>query len=156
MNKQEATQLLALIKLSYPNAYRDMDDVSKRATVNMWQSSFPDVPYSIMEQAFGHYRMTSKFPPTVAEIVEELKHIHNIAFERALLCKGVGNDECMEQYRAIMSATRRYKDVDNFWGEIEALPLIGGGNDVQRLGASRGEHGTQDRLPLLDAGERRG
>ena len=155
MNKQEATQLLALIKLSYPTAYKDLDDVSKRATVNMWQSSFPDVPYQIMEQAFSHYRMTSKYPPTVAEMVEELKHIHNIAFERALLCKGIGNEEGMEQYRAVMDVTRRYKDMDNFWGRFDTFG-IGGGNDVQRLGASRGELGIENRLPLLETGERRG
>ena len=51
MNKTEATKLLALIKIAYPTAYRDMDDASKVATVNMWQMSFPDVPYPIMEQA---------------------------------------------------------------------------------------------------------
>ena len=72
MNKPEATKLLALIKIAYPAAYRDMDEASKKATVNMWQMSFPDVPYPIMEQAFNHFRMVSKFPPTVAEMVEEL------------------------------------------------------------------------------------
>ena len=41
----------------------------------MWQMSFPDVPYPIMEQAFNHFRMASKFPPTVAEMVEELKKV---------------------------------------------------------------------------------
>ena len=156
MNKQEATQLLAIIKLSYPTAYRDMDDVSKRATVNMWQMSFPDVPYHIMEQAFNHFRMRSKFPPTVAEMVEELKSIHTMAMERALLCRTVDNEEGVRQYQEIMKLTQRYKDADNFWGRLETVPLIGGGQDVQRLGASRGELGYEDRLPLMDAGERRG
>ena len=40
MNKQEAIQLLALIKVAYPEAYRDMDEASKKATVNMWAMSF--------------------------------------------------------------------------------------------------------------------
>lgn len=133
MNKQEATQLLALIKLSYPTAYRDMDDVSKRATVNMWASSFPDVPYPIMEQAFSHYRMTSKFPPTVAEMVEELRSIHFIALERAMLCKSVGNEDGFKQYQAIMGYTHAYKDMDNFWGRMNSFPMLGGANDVQRL-----------------------
>ena len=83
MNKQEAVKLLALIKIAYPTAYRDMDDESKKATVNMWQMSFPDVPYPIMEQAFNHFRMVSKFPPTVADIVEALRHIYYHATEGA-------------------------------------------------------------------------
>ena len=59
MNKQEAVKLLALIKVAYPTAYRDMDDATKKATVSMWQMSFPDIPYPIMEQAFNHFRMVS-------------------------------------------------------------------------------------------------
>ena len=148
MNKQEATQLLALIKLSYPTAYRDMDDVSKRATVNMWASSFPDVPYQIMEQAFINYRMTSKFPPTVAEMVEELRTIHNIAMERALLCRSIDNEEGVKQYQAIMQVTHRYKDMDNFWGRMDSFPTLGGANDVQRLGTPGYHDGTNDRLSL--------
>lgn len=151
MNKQEATQLLALIKLSYPTAYRDMDDVSKRATVSMWASSFPDVPYQLMEQAFNHYRMTSKFPPTVAEMVEELRSIHFIALERAMLCKSVGNEDGVRQYQAIMSCTHAYKDTDNFWGRVEAFPMIGGMDNVQRLGTPGYHDGIGNRLPSPDA-----
>ena len=33
MNKQEAIKLLALIKVAYPTAYKDMDQASKQATV---------------------------------------------------------------------------------------------------------------------------
>jgi hypothetical protein len=152
MNSQEATQLLALIKLSYPTAYRDMDDISKKATVKMWASSFPDVPYPIMEQAFNHFRMVSKFPPTVAEMVEELKSIHNIALERALLCRSIGNEDGIKQYQAIMNYTHAYKDMDNFWGRFDTFE-IGGVNDVQRLGTPGNYDGTQNRLPLLETGE---
>lgn len=148
MNSQEATQLLALIKLSYPNAYRDMDDVSKKATVKMWASSFPDVPYTIMEQAFSHFRMVSKFPPTVAEMVDELKSIHNIAMERALLCKSIGNEDGVKQNQAIMSYTHAYKDVDNFWGRMNSFPGIGGGQNATAPGnyLDRG-----DWLSVMDA-----
>ena len=41
MNKVEAAKLLELITLSYPNAYRGMEDAWKKATINMWQMSFP-------------------------------------------------------------------------------------------------------------------
>ena len=131
MNKTEATKLLALIKIAYPTAYRDMDDISKKATVNMWQVSFPDVPYALMESAFNHFRMVSKFPPTVAEMVEELKQLHYQATELALISKGLGDEERVKQYRSIMDCTYRFKEMDGFWGQVNGggLPMIGGGSN---------------------------
>lgn len=128
MNKQETVKLLALIKIAYPTAYRDLDDVSKTATVNMWQVSFPDVPYALMESAFNHFRMRSKFPPTVAEMVEELRQMHYQATELALICKSVGEEEKVKQHQAIMRATWRFKDMDSYWGQVNGcdLPMIGG------------------------------
>lgn len=136
MNKQEATKLLALIKIAYPTAYRDMDEASKKATVNMWYMSFPDMPYPIMEQAFNHFRMVSKFPPTVAEMVEELRNIYNQAVEGALLQKSLGNQELVDKYRLVMAYTARYKDTDNLGGlNISTIPQLGGGDYVGLPGA---------------------
>lgn len=129
MDKYEAAMLLELIKLSYPAAYRGMEDKWKVATINMWASSFPDVPYPIIEQAFNHYRMSHKFPPTVAEMVEELKHIYYEATEGAMISKGLGNQEMVDRYRMVMAYTARYKDTDNLGGlNINSLPRMIGGN----------------------------
>ena len=154
MNKVEAAKLLELITLSYPNAYRGMEDAWKKATINMWHMSFPDVPYPIMEQAFNHFRMVSKFPPTVAERVEELKRIYNQAVEGALVHKSLGNEEAVQQYRLVMAYTARYKDTENLGGLNmgSLLGRIGGADDVQRLGASRDRLDRENRLSLLDAG----
>ena len=153
MTRQEAIKLLALIKVAYPTAYRDMDQASKQATVNMWQMSFPDVPFLIMEQAFNHFRMVSKYPPTVAEMVEELRHINYQATENALICSSFGEIEEVRRYEAIIQATSRFKDA-NVGYQIRSLALAidGGEGNVQGLGASRDNHGTEDRLSLLDAG----
>lgn len=128
MNKAEATKLLALIKIAYPTAYRDMDDISKKATVNMWQVSFPDVPYALMESAFNHFRMVSKFPPTVAEMVEELRKVYYQAQEGALVNKGLGNEEMVLRFREVMAYTSRYKDEDLGGLNISSLPRMMGGN----------------------------
>ena len=147
MNKQEAVKLLALIKIAYPTAYRDMDDASKKATVNMWQMSFPDVPYPIMESAFNHFRMVSKFPPTVAEMVEELKRIYFEATEGALIHKGLGNQEAVDQYRLVMAYTARYKDDGNLGGlNIGSLPKMLGGesNGPTYYGLNSGTESRDD------------
>ena len=147
MNKQEAVKLLALIKIAYPTAYRDMDDASKKATVNMWHMSFPDVPYPIMEQAFNHFRMVSKFPPTVAEMVEELKRIYFEATEGALVHKSLGNQEAVEQYRLVMAYTARYKDDNRLGGlSIGSLPKMLGGetNGPTYYGLNSGAESQDD------------
>ena len=152
MNKQEAIKLLAIIKVAYPTAYRDMDQASKQATVNMWESSFPDVPYPIMVQAFNHFRMVSKYPPTVAEMVEELKHIHYQALEGAMIHKNLGNEDGVKNFRAIMACTSRFKDGSSLGLQLSSLPnlLTGGENDVQRLGTPGDYEMSGNRLPLLD------
>jgi hypothetical protein len=149
MNKQEATQLLALIKIAYPTAYKDMDAASKKATVNMWQMSFPDVPYPIMEHAFNHYRMVNKFPPTVAEMVEELKQMNFHATECALIHKGLGDEESVKRYRAIMACTERFKNSSSL-GYGNMPNLLSGGE--YHVGTSGNQLDREDRLPLLDAG----
>ena len=153
MNKQEATQLLALIKVAYPTAYRDMDVATKKATVNMWQMSFPDVPFAIMEQAFNHFMMVSKYPPTVAEMVEELKHIHHKATENALVFRSIGDHERVKLYRAVMDCTARYKNSDNLGGlRIDSLPPMLNGGDYH-AGASGNRLDREDRLSLMASGE---
>ena len=146
MNKQEAAKLLSLIKLSYPAAYRDIDKETANATVNMWAMSFPDVPYPIMEQAFNHYRMLNKFPPTVAEIVAELKDIYHQALEGALVNKGLGNEEMVQQFKAIMAYTSRYKNDDNLGRlNVSSLPrMLGGKDGSTRYGISSGSEGRDE------------
>lgn len=132
MNKQETTKLLALIRIAYPTAYRDMDDASKKATVHMWAMSFPEVPYPIMEQAFNRFRMVSKFPPTVAEMVLELRRLYHKALEGAMFRDTLGDREGAARYRAIMEATELYKDDTHLGGPVlSGLPGGTGGNIMQ-------------------------
>lgn len=146
MNKQETVKLLALIKVAFPAAYRDLDDASKLATVNMWASSFPEVPYQIMEQAFNHYRMIHKFPPTVAEMVEELQHIYYQALECANIHKNLGNMDELNRFRAIMSCTDRFKHPEDL-GSLQTMParLEGGdGNGSAYPGLYSGSEGWNE------------
>ena len=89
MNREEAIKFLALVKVAYPTAYKDMDKESKLATVNMWHRIFVDVPFKIMEMVFERFIRTSKFPPTVSDIFDGLKALYwntvgeeNIAYQR--------------------------------------------------------------------------
>ena len=108
MNKQETAKLLSLIKLAYPTAYRGIDNDTAKATITMWQMTFSDLPYPIMEQAYNHYRMSHKYPPTVAEIMEELRHIYYDAEECAMVQKYVGRQDLINQCKYVMAYTKPY------------------------------------------------
>lgn len=128
MNREETIKMLALIKVAYPTAYKDMDKESKLATVNMWQTTFPSVPYSIMEMAFNRFRMTSKFPPTVADIAEELVSVHYQALEGAMHAHSFGDKRNLGIYRGIMRITEPYKNgsyKDTPMGDLNSMIASG-------------------------------
>lgn len=109
MTRPEAIKLLALIKVAYPTAYRDMDDDSLNATVSMWESTFPSTPYVIMEMAFDRHRRKSKFPPTVAEMIDELEGIYYDATEDALANAFFGrNPRLVAQCRWVADQTSQF------------------------------------------------
>ena len=110
MNREESIKLLALIKVAYPTAYKDMDNASKQATVNMWQTTFSTVPYPIMEMAFNRFRLVSKFPPTVAEMVDELKDVYYRALAAVMSVNLCISEKELNQYRQIMEYTLMYKN----------------------------------------------
>lgn len=149
MNSYESMQLLALIKLAYPNSYRDLDKKGAAATANMWERSFAEVPYSLMEQAFDTLRMKLKFPPTVAEMAEQLRAMHYEACEIAQIHRTLGNRETERRFIAVAKATEGYKD----WPKIDSF---GHGNYAMIGGDQTGTSGNwldrADRVPFLDAG----
>ena len=107
MNREEATKFLALIKIAYPKAYRNMDNDSIIATINMWHNTFSDIPYPIMEMALDHFRKISEFEPTVANIYKELKNLHYAALGDVLTSNEEGK---VNIGRYIMKHTSRFKD----------------------------------------------
>lgn len=148
MDNYEATKLLAMVKVAYPNSYKGMDNESLMATVNMWAMSFPDVPYPIMEQAFNSLRMKLKFPPTVADMAEEISHLHYEAEQLGDIQRQIGNHERARHYYMISDSISRFKN----WPSIEttygAAMLIGGASNV---GTSGNRLDRADGISELDA-----
>lgn len=105
MTREECIKLLALIKVAYPTAYKDMDRETKLATVNMWQMSFPSVPFVIMEMAFDRFRRKSKYPPTVAEMIEELQGLYYASMLNANVAQGIGDHDTFKRCNFVMYHT---------------------------------------------------
>ena len=107
MTIEESKKFLALIKVAYPSAYKDIDRNSALATVNMWQRDFPSVPFDIMGMALERFRKKSKFPPTVADIYEELSGLYHFAVEYAL---STNTQQTKNAGMYIMKHTRDFTD----------------------------------------------
>lgn len=132
MTQEESIKLLALIKLAYPNSYKDIDRDTQLATVNMWQRAFADIPIGILEMALDNFVKVSKFPPTIADIVERLRAMNSEAMMYVL---AINTGKEREAYRYIMNATAPYSGRDESiiqHNRIENLlkgngqPLLGG------------------------------
>ena len=123
MNKEESTKFLALIKIAYQKAYRNMDNDSIIATINMWHTTFSDVPYAIMEMALDHFRKISEFEPTVASIYKELKDLYYSALEDVLTSR---DEKKIKLGQYVMEQTSRFKDGVNIGYKInyDALAML--------------------------------
>lgn len=134
MNRTEAIKFLAMVKVAYPNSYKDMDRESKQATVNMWQMSFPNTPFAIVSMAFDNFRRRSTFPPTVAEINKELASLYYKAMEEANTHKWLGNEDGFSKCRYIMQCTVEFKENKTRINYGEITPKMISERDVFLLG----------------------
>lgn len=132
MTLEESIKLLALIKVAYPNSYKDIDKDTQLATVNMWHRAFKDTQFPIIQMALDHFIKGSKFPPTIADIIEELKGVYYEAWQNVV---ALPDSERRELNKRIMAQTVQYTERDDRiiqYGEIQNMlkggsqPLIEG------------------------------
>lgn len=129
MTLEESIKLLALIKVAYPNSYKDIDKDTQLATVNMWHRAFKDTQFPIIQMALDHFIKGSKFPPTIADIIEELKGVYYEAWQNAV---ALPDSERRELNKRIMAQTVQYTERDDRiiqYGEIQNM-LKGGGQPL--------------------------
>ena len=80
MNKDETAQILAILKAAYPNSFKNMTAADAKATVNVWQMNFCDIPADIVLIAVYKTISVSEFPPTVASIRNKFRSIYLESF----------------------------------------------------------------------------
>ena len=72
MNKIETTKILAVLKATYPNFYKDMSKQEINDTINIWSEMFKEEPYELITIVIKEVISTSEFPPTIATIKKKL------------------------------------------------------------------------------------
>ena len=68
MTKKETISLFGILIAAYPNFDKFKDDNQVESMVNMWASLFADDDSAIVGLAVKKHIMTSKWPPSIAEI----------------------------------------------------------------------------------------
>lgn len=131
MTKEETIKLLALIKLAYPNSYKDIDRDTQVATVNLWYRAFADTPLSIVEMALDNFVKSSKFPPTIADITERLRVINS---EATLCVLTLDNGKEREAYKYIVNATAHYSGRDECIIQHNKIEYLMKGNSQSLIG----------------------
>ena len=129
MTQGETQELLAILKVAYPAAYRDFSRDNLWAVVKLWTAQFADVPADMMGVAVARLISKSKYPPTIAEVNTELQDMLDKAKTELLFChRNPALMEGGEAYnRKIVEALSARQRRDGFnvpeWGaSTPALP----------------------------------
>ena len=77
MNLQETQQLLTILKLSYPNSYKDMSKEQAIETVKLYFDFFGEHQTVLVVQALKNYIKSNKYPPSIAGLQEQIELLTN-------------------------------------------------------------------------------
>lgn len=75
MNREETLKLLTLIKVSYPMWAKDLRDSDAKAMVMLWEDMLGEYEFNIVQAALKSFLATSKWPPSIAELIEKIQFI---------------------------------------------------------------------------------
>lgn len=76
MNKVDVAKILSILEVAYPHSYKDMDETKKMAMSALWERKFKDIPADLVFFAVDALIDHLKFPPSIAEVEEQLKEIY--------------------------------------------------------------------------------
>lgn len=114
MNIEEATKICTIIKVAFPNSYKDFGKDDAKFMVQLWQMQFDDIPYNHVWMALNRYISSNQsgFPPTIAQIKD-------------IIYKQYAPKQMneVEAWQTVLEACRRTLDNDGI-NYFEKLPPI--------------------------------
>ncbi len=124
MSENDVKELLTVLKLNYPAAYRDMSIENRKALLALWLNVFGDMEVEIVGHALKNYVKANKYPPTIAGLQEQIDLL-------------LGTDDTDQLWRRLMKAIRNSgRDAK---GEFDRLPeecreFVGSPAELRTLG----------------------
>ena len=77
MTENEALRILAVLKVSYPNFYKDLTANEVEETVELYQMMFDGCDYKLVNLAIIELINSFKYPPTIADIKNKMYELTN-------------------------------------------------------------------------------
>ena len=111
MNRKESAQVIAILKASYPNFYKNLTAEDAQGIVSVWSIQFANVPADIVLMALNKAIDNCNYPPSIAEVKKKIEAVHWEAYEQIERHSRRKNlsDEELATYKRIYKATERYK-----------------------------------------------
>lgn len=75
MNKRDVVELIAMNKINFPNAYKDMTKEDSQLLINSWLIQLEPYNSELVKTAFMRALKVCKFPVTLADIFGEIRKI---------------------------------------------------------------------------------
>ena len=76
MTKDEAMQILAILKGAYPNSYRGVTEKEAHLTATVWASQFAKYPAYIVNIAINKLISTNTYPPNINEVKDRVRRLY--------------------------------------------------------------------------------
>lgn len=72
MKKEDVTKILAILKMAYPNFYKDMEKEEVETTILLYQEMFEECDIRLVVMAVKELINSFKYPPTIADIKNKM------------------------------------------------------------------------------------
>lgn len=109
MNREETKEILKVLRVGYPNFYKELKKPEADEIIDLWSTMFASEPVKIVIEAVKSLMCTLKFPPTIADVKEKI----------SLITQPTQMSE-MEAWQMVKSAINYYNAAQTF----ERLPPI--------------------------------
>lgn len=115
MTREEAIKILSIIKLAYPNFYKNITKQEAEDTINLYQEMFKSEESKIVAIAVKCLINTFKFPPTIADIKEKIYKLQQEEQEDVMdlyakLKRAISNGiyGASEEYKKLPTVVQRF------------------------------------------------
>lgn len=131
MTTDETIGILGIMKIAYPNFYKNLSKEEAQQTAMLWSQMFEGDNAKVVTEAVKALICTLKYPPTVADVKEKMR----------LITRTDHQVTEMEAWNQVKGAISYYSAGDNF----ENLPatlkkLVGSANQLREWALMNAEH----------------
>lgn len=82
MTKEEAAEVMAVMKAAYPGSFLNMTRQEAMGVVSVWALQFADMPADIVHMALQKAISCCRYPPTVSEVKAKMNDLYWEAWEQ--------------------------------------------------------------------------